>query len=187
MFAARKSLGRLHFADHILGYLETAVRHSFEARRGKLYNACRALNAMLVVDLAKQATEQDFTRRELEELAWNSLETQMEPELKEQFRFAYLCGMARRRYTDLNGVMTALEQLVPAFAEEFSTREAAGTLDRKGGFLRWATGTQEVGSVEDLLSFCNASLFFAESVLDDASEFEHLNKRARDLQDMLPQ
>lgn len=183
---ASRSLGTLHFSDHILGYAEAAVRYSFEARRGKLYNALRALNALLIVDLARQAVAEDFSRRELEELAWKSLETQMERELNEQFRFAYVVGMARRKYKDLNGVVNALEKLVPEFKAEYEARAATGNLGRKGGVVRWLTGTQEIGSIEELLKFCNASLWFATNVLDDDSEFESLAPRVTVLSDMLP-
>lgn len=183
---ARRKLGTLHFSDHILNHAETAVRLSFEARRGKLYNALRALNAMLIVDLARQATVEDFTQRELEELAWKSLQVRMEEELMDQFRFAYVVGMARRKFKDLDGVMQALDRLVPEFVAEYETRAAAGTLARKGGFLRWSTGTQEIGSIEELLRFCKATLRLAEYVLDDDSPFEHLGPRVLMLTDMLP-
>lgn len=183
---ARQSLGTLHFADHMLGYAETAVRCSFEARRGKLYDALRALNAMLIVDLARQATVGDFTQRQYEELAWKSLEIQMEEELKEQFRFAYVAGMARRKFKDLDGVMVALGTLIPKFRAEYEARAAASLLDRKGGVLRWLTGTQEVGSIEELLKFSNASLWLAQCVLNEASAFHHLERKAEELIDLMP-
>lgn len=130
---AGRSLGNLRFENHILGYAETAVRYSFEARRGTLYQALRALNALLIVDLAKQATVEDFTQREYEEMAWKSLENQMEEELKERFRFAYVVGMARRKFKDLDAAMGVLDRLVPEFTAEYETRAAAGKLGRKGG------------------------------------------------------
>lgn len=186
MTVARTSLGVLYFPDHTLAHMEKAVRYSFEARRGKLYHALRALNAMLVVDLARQATGEKFTRRDLEKLAWKSLEAKMEKELSDQFRFAYVVGMARRRFGDLDGVMRTLGVLVPQLTAEYEQRQAAGTLARKGGFLRWSTGTQEVGSIEDLVQFCGASLRLAEHVLDEDSAFTHLTPRVLALTDMLP-
>lgn len=183
---ARTSLGSLNFASHTLGYLEDAIRSSFEARRGKLYNALRALNALLAVDLARQVVIKDLTPREFDELTWTSLESQMEKELNDQFRFAYVAGMARRKFDDLDGVADALEQLIPEFVAEHNARASSGSLERKGGVLRWLTGTQEVGSVDDLLEFCRASLWFAENVLDDDSEFEHLAVRFTTLTDSLP-
>lgn len=183
---ARRSLGKIHIASHILSDLETAVRYSFEARRGKLYQALRALKAMLIVDLTRQATQDDFTQRELEELAWTALTAQMDEELMNEFRFAYVAGMARRKFKDLDGVLRALDDLVPQFAVEFRTREETGSLDRKGGVMRWLLGTQEVGSIEELLRFASASLKFAEAVLDEDSRFHHLERRATHLRDMLP-
>jgi hypothetical protein len=183
---AGRSLGNLRFENHILGYAETAVRYSFEARRGTLYQALRALNALLIVDLAKQATVEDFTQREYEEMAWKSLENQMEEELKERFRFAYVVGMARRKFKDLDGAMGVLDRLVPEFTAEYETRAAAGKLGRKGGVLRWSTGTQEVGCIQELLKFATASLQFAQHVLDEDSAFHHLEAKADELRDALP-
>lgn len=183
---ARRFLGSLQISGHILDAVESAVRYSFEARRGKLYNALRALNALLIVDLAQQATE-DFTRRELEELAWKSLHAQMEQELAEQFRFAYVVGMARRKFKDLDGVIQALEKLLPEFKAEFETRSAEGKLARKTGILRWLTGTEEIGTIEELLRFCEASLWLAERVLDEDSAFEHLAPKVTELAATLPE
>ncbi len=178
--------GRVQFADHILGYLETAVRHSFEARRGKLHNALRALNAMLVLDLTRQVTRSEISDRNLGRVASRSLYVQMEDELDRQFRFVYVAWMAHRKFENLDGVVAALEKLIPQFVAEFEERTAAGKLDRKGGVLRWLTGTQEVGSIENLLDFCRASLWFAENLLDDGSHHAHLASRITALTDTLP-
>ena len=183
---ARKSLGNLELSSFTLHSLEEALRHSFEARRGKLYHALRAMNAMLVVDLVRQATLEDFTQLECEELAWTSLRSQVEEELMKEFRFAYVVGNARRKFQNLDGVMQALEPLVDEFVAEYATRAADGALERKGGVIRWLTGTQEVGSIADLLKFANASFWFAQNVLDNESGFEHLAPKVEELYDLLP-
>lgn len=183
---ARRKLGRLEISSYTLYLLENAIKHSFEARRGKLYHALRALNALAMIDLSKQAVEDPFSDREYRELTWASLNGVFEKQLDDQFRFAYVSGMARRKFGDLSGVMTQLETLIPAFVDEFKQREAAHELGRKGGIVRYLLGIQEVGSVEDLLRFTQSSLFLAGHVLDECSPNAALEPRVEKLSRILP-
>lgn len=186
MFAKKRSVGRLCFSCHVLDHIETAVRHSFEARRGDLYDALQALDAMLIVDLAEQAVEENFSQREFGQLAFESLNSEREQELGEAFRFHKVVRMARRKFGDLDGVMRALDTLVPAFKAEYEARAAEGQLERRVGIISWLTGKREVGSNEELLQFCEASLWLAQNVLDEDSAFAHLARKTEELMDMLP-
>lgn len=170
-----------------LNTLETTVIASFEARRGKLYDALRALNALTLIDVARGSVPDDFTERELATLVWNSVETQLEKELMQQFRFAYVQGMARRKFKNLEGVTQALELLIPEFIEEFETRSRNGDLERRGGLLRYLTGIREIGSIEGLMGFCRESLLFAYLNLDDDPGDSSLEKRLTALSDSLPE
>lgn len=77
--------------------------------------------------------------------------------------------------------------MIPEFAKEFKRRDASGDLSRKGGLLRWLLGIQEVGSIEDLLSFANKTLWYAQWAFDDESRYPDLEKRASALHDLLPE
>lgn len=92
-----RDLGKLNLSDFILHLLEEAIRASFEARRGKDYDALRALNPLLILDLADQPTVEEFTSQELHLLAIDAIERQMEKGLEGQFRFFIASRKALRK------------------------------------------------------------------------------------------
>lgn len=182
-----RSLGRVELASFSRDALEKAVRASFEARRGPLYNALRALNAFCIVEIVSQSTEPGrFTDRELRELAFRAVGAQLEKELFDEFRFLYCLAMGKRKFGDAQGTIAALETLIPPFAAEFRERETAGRLDRKGGPLRWLLGLHEVGSIEHLLAFADASLDLAFWTFGDSEGDADLDPRVTALMERLP-
>ena len=188
-------LGGLVISDFVLDQLERAVVHSFEARRGPLYNALRALNAAAIQAIAVSSIQTTSDAvvgdssgmsvyNDAKKLILQALKNQMEPEIYDEFRFSYCLGLAKR-FKGPSGITARLEALIPPFAEEFSAREAANDLEPHGGLLRWCLGMQEVGRIEALLQFASQTLFWTADQFP-SSRYGDLERRLNVISDQLP-
>lgn len=162
--------GRLEISDFTLSCMEGSIIHSFEARRGKLFHALHALNAVALHEIAMNIMQPEgalaarphpATRayRNPRKLMLKTLQNQMEPEVYEQLAFLRSLRVARRLKGPL-GIITRLEALTPPFVDEFLTREAKQELEPRVGFLHWCLRTNEVGRIEPLLEFARNTLFW---------------------------
>ncbi|MEM7056143.1 MAG: hypothetical protein AAF557_01015 [Pseudomonadota bacterium] len=184
---ARRKIGRLTIGDFGISQLEDAVKAGFEARRGPLFNALRALNAFTIFELGRCSVADDYSDRDVKELVHYALENQMEKELSNKFRFLYCHGMGRRKFGDPPGLVTRLEVLIPEFVEGYQQRKADGMMAPKGGLLRWCLGIQEVGKIGGLLRFARRTLQFASFNFDTDTRYPELEERLNFLIDLLPE
>ncbi|OUD08473.1 hypothetical protein BVC71_13310 [Marivivens niveibacter] len=192
-----KKLGRLVIADYSLHLLEQALIRSFEARRGRLFDTLLALNALAVRDLGISglgmsshgaifgaSRKHKYTLADAEQLVFEAVQRQLEPELVHAFRYPQSLQRAKR-LGGAPGITKRLEKLVPHMLAEFTAREANGDLAPKTGLLRWLVGKNEFGGIEPLLEFTHQSLFWTSDHLN-AGRHEAVAKRLEDLCHLLP-
>lgn len=179
-------LGSLQLLSFTLDMLTDAVKRSFEARRGPLYNALVALNAFALFEIVRSGSVDIETDNDIEDLAWSGLAEDMEFELLEHFNFPAALQHGRNAFGDSKALVYALEPLIAAHVAEVQTRRQSGDMEPKVSLIGWVKGTNEVGRLEALNDFALCSLFFASYAFDRRSSFPELERRLDAMYDQLP-